>query len=121
MGRKSFDEDLKALPEKGGYLCLFDVDKFKIDVEIVADDSLYEAPERQDRDVQREALPLPAMYGKNLVFKTGGVDASRGPELVSLLAQGKLRTDFLITTAWWPERPGGSSAWPGFRKTRTSR
>lgn len=24
-------------------------------------------------------------------------------------------------TAWWPERPGGSSAWPGFRKTRTSR
>lgn len=29
MGRKSFDEDLKALPEKGGYLCLFDVDKFK--------------------------------------------------------------------------------------------
>ncbi len=29
MGRKSFDEDLKALPEKGGYSCLFDVDKFK--------------------------------------------------------------------------------------------
>ena len=29
MGRKSFDEDLKALPEKGGYLCLFDVDKIQ--------------------------------------------------------------------------------------------
>lgn len=29
MGRKFFDEDLKALSEKGGYLCLFDVDKFK--------------------------------------------------------------------------------------------
>lgn len=29
MGRKFFDEDLKALLEKGGYLCLFDVDKFK--------------------------------------------------------------------------------------------
>ncbi|XNM48674.1 diguanylate cyclase domain-containing protein [Escherichia coli] len=27
MGRKSFDQDLKCLPEKGGYL--FDVDKFK--------------------------------------------------------------------------------------------
>lgn len=27
------------------------------DVEIVADDSLYEAPERQDRDVQRLARP----------------------------------------------------------------
>ena len=46
---------------------------------------------------ENQTLPLPAMYGKNLVFKTGGVDASRGPELVSLLAQGKLRTDFLIT------------------------
>ena len=44
-----------------------------------------------------QVLPLPAMYGKNLVFKTGGVDAARGPELVELLAQGKLRTGFLIT------------------------
>ena len=46
---------------------------------------------------ESQSLPLPEMYGKNLTFKTGGVDASRGPELVSLLAQGKLRTDFLIT------------------------
>ena len=44
-----------------------------------------------------QVLPLPDMYGKNLTFKTGGVDASRGPELVELLAQGKLRTGFLIT------------------------
>lgn len=29
MGRKSFDEDLKLLPDQKGYLCLFDVDKFK--------------------------------------------------------------------------------------------
>ena len=41
--------------------------------------------------------PLPAMYGKNLIFKAGGVDASKGPELVELLARGKLRTGFLIT------------------------
>ena len=44
-----------------------------------------------------QVLPLPAMYGKNLTFKTGGVDASKGPELVDLLARGKLRTGFLIT------------------------
>ena len=44
-----------------------------------------------------QVLPLPEMYGKNLTFKTGGVDASKGPELVELLAQGKLRTGFLIT------------------------
>lgn len=44
-----------------------------------------------------QVLPLPSMYGKNLVFKTGGVDACHAPELMALLAQGKLRTGFLIT------------------------
>ena len=44
-----------------------------------------------------QVLPLPRMYGKNLQFKTGGVDARHVPELLALLAQGKLRTDFLIT------------------------
>ena len=42
-------------------------------------------------------LPLPRMYGKNLIFKTGGVDACRCPELVELIARKQLRTGFLIT------------------------
>ncbi len=46
---------------------------------------------------ENQVLPLPDMYGKNLVFKTGGVDASRCGELMDLVARGKLRTDFLIT------------------------
>lgn len=42
-------------------------------------------------------LPLTKMYGKNLIFKTGGVDACRCPQLLELLREGKLKTDFLIT------------------------
>lgn len=44
-----------------------------------------------------QILPLPEMYGKNLIFKTGGVDACRCPELLGKISEGKLRTDFLIT------------------------
>ncbi len=42
-------------------------------------------------------LPLTRMYGKNLIFKTGGVDAKDCSELLELLKEGKLTTDFLIT------------------------
>lgn len=42
-------------------------------------------------------LPLPDMYEKNLIFKTGGVDATHCEELLQLMAAGMLRTDFLIT------------------------
>lgn len=44
-----------------------------------------------------QVLPLPQMYGKNLVFKTGGVDANACGRLMQLIGDGKLRTDFLIT------------------------
>ena len=44
-----------------------------------------------------QLLPLPEMYGKNLIFKTGGVDACRCPELLSLIQEGKLDTTPLIT------------------------
>lgn len=42
-------------------------------------------------------LPLPDMYGKNLVFKTGGVDAIHSEDLIKLISEKKLNTDFLIT------------------------
>ena len=44
-----------------------------------------------------QRLPLPSMYGKNLVFKTGGVDACKDQMLVDLIACGKLNTRPLIT------------------------
>lgn len=42
-------------------------------------------------------LPLPQMYGKNLTFKTGGVDACDCAEILSLIEQGKIDTTPLIT------------------------
>lgn len=42
-------------------------------------------------------LPLPDMYGKNLTFKTGGVDACDCAEILSLIEQGKIDTTPLIT------------------------
>ena len=50
--------------------------------------ALYEEP---------QMLPLPDMYGKNLVFKTGGVDASSCEEIMKLIKAGKLDTSCLIT------------------------
>ena len=44
-----------------------------------------------------QMLPLPDMYGKNLVFKTGGVDGSYCREIMELTACGKLDAGFLIT------------------------
>ena len=46
---------------------------------------------------QPQILPLPDMYGKNLIFKTGGVDGSYCEEIMELIASGKLNTDCLIT------------------------
>ncbi len=44
-----------------------------------------------------QSLPLERMYGKNLIFKTGGVDATHSAELLRHIADGRLNTDFLIT------------------------
>lgn len=44
-----------------------------------------------------QILPLPEMYGKNLTFKTGGVDGCDCAEILELVAAGKLDTTPLIT------------------------
>ena len=44
-----------------------------------------------------QTLPLPEMYGKNLTFKTGGVDGCDCAEILSLIEQGKIDTTPLIT------------------------
>ena len=46
---------------------------------------------------EAQELPLPDMYGKNLIFKTGGVDGSYCREIMDLTACGKLDAGFLIT------------------------
>ena len=50
--------------------------------------ALYEEP---------QMLPLPDMYGKNLTFKTGGVDGCDCEEILKLIAEGKIDTEPLIT------------------------
>lgn len=50
--------------------------------------ALYDSP---------QILPLPEMYGKNLTFKTGGVDGCDCAEILSLIEQGKIDTTPLIT------------------------
>lgn len=44
-----------------------------------------------------QILPLPDMYGKNLSFKTGGVDGCNCAEILSLIEQGLIDTTPLIT------------------------
>lgn len=44
-----------------------------------------------------QILPLPDMYGKNLTFKTGGVDGCDCEEILRLIAEGKIDTTPLIT------------------------
>ena len=50
--------------------------------------ALYETP---------QVLPLPDMYGKNLTFKTGGVDGCDCEEVLHLIEQGRIDTTPLIT------------------------
>ena len=50
--------------------------------------TLYDSP---------QVLPLPDMYGKNLIFKTGGVDGCNCREALDLIAAGKIDTTPLIT------------------------
>ena len=50
--------------------------------------ALYDRPQQ---------LPLPDMYGKNLTFKTGGVDGCDCAEILRLIAEGKIDTTPLIT------------------------
>lgn len=44
-----------------------------------------------------QSLPLPQMYGKNLIFKTGGVDGCHCHEILQNIADGKIDTTPLIT------------------------
>ena len=46
---------------------------------------------------KQQVLPLPDMYGKNLTFKTGGVDGCDCDEILRLISEGKIDTTPLIT------------------------
>lgn len=43
-----------------------------------------------------QVLPLPDMYGKNLTFKTGGVDGCDCEEILKLISESRIDTTPLI-------------------------
>ena len=51
-----------------------------------------------------QMLPLPEMYGKNLTFKTGGVDGCDCEETLKMIAEGKIDTEPLLTHTYPLER-----------------
>lgn len=97
-GRDRIDEEIRTATEGRGADVVFEVaggkDTFQTAWRIARPNAIvvivamYEEP---------QILPLPDMYGKNLLFKTGGVDGSFCQEIMDLTAAGKLDTDFLIT------------------------
>lgn len=46
---------------------------------------------------RNQILPLPEMYGKNLVFKTGGVDGSHCSEIMKMIENGEIDATPLLT------------------------
>jgi len=46
---------------------------------------------------ETQMLPLPEMYGKNLTFKTGGVDGCHCADILRLIQAGRIDTTPLIT------------------------
>ena len=53
---------------------------------------------------ESQVLPLPQMYGKNLTFKTGGVDGCDCQEILQLIKEEKIDTTPLITHRFPLER-----------------
>ena len=97
-GRDDLEKQIKEITEGRGADTVFEVaggkDTFQTAWKIARPNAvvvivaMYEEP---------QMLPLPDMYGKNLVFKTGGVDGSCCQEIMDLTSCGKLDAGFLIT------------------------
>ena len=71
-------------------------------IEVAGAEDTFELAWRSARPVvalydKPQILPLPDMYGKNLTFKTGGVDGCDCEEILSLIEAGKIDTTSLIT------------------------
>lgn len=94
----NIEEEIKNLTESRGADCVIEAaggkDTFQMAWKIarpnanVALVAMYE---------ESQILPLPEMYGKNLTFKTGGVDAVHCKKLLDWIGEDKINTDFLIT------------------------
>ena len=91
-------EFVKANSEHGGADAVLEVagaeSTFKLAWECARPNAIVTVVALYDK---AQMLPLPDMYGKNLTFKTGGVDGCDCEEILKLISEGKINTEPLIT------------------------
>ena len=97
----NIDEEIKKLTKSRGADCVIEAaggkDTFEIAWKIARPNAIVALVGMYDK---AQSLPLPEMYGKNLIFKTGGVDARHSEKLLNYISEGKINTDFLITQSF---------------------
>ncbi len=90
--------EIKALTSKRGADKVIEAggtpETFKMSYEIARANAIVAVVALYEENL---TLPLPQMYGKNLTFKTGGIDAIHSKKLIEWISEGKINTDFLVT------------------------
>ena len=96
--KNNIEEEIKKLTNNIGVDSVIEAagtkDTFEMAWKIARPNAIVGIVAMYDRNM---ILPLPDMYGKNLTFKTGGVDAIHCKKLLKLISEQKISTDFLIT------------------------
>ncbi len=92
------EEEIKQLTERRGADCVIEAaggdETFEMSWKIARPNAIVAIVAMYEKN---QILPLPQMYGKNLIFKTGGVDAVHCEKLLEMISQGVINTDFLIS------------------------
>ena len=95
------EKEIKAITASRGADCVIEAaggkNTFELSWKIARANAIVGVVAMYEED---QILPLPKMYGKNLTFKTGGVDAVHCEKLLNLISQGKLNTNFLVTQTY---------------------
>ena len=98
VGPEAAEETVRALSAHGGADAVLEVaggeDTFGLAWRCARPNAVVVVVALYDR---AQTLPLPDMYGKNLTFKTGGVDGCHCDEILEAIAAGRLDTTALIT------------------------
>lgn len=98
VGPETVLEETQNLSDHGGADVVLEVagseDTFRLAWQCARPNAIVTIVALYDRP---QVLPLPEMYGKNLTFKTGGVDGCDCSEILDLIAAGKIDTTSLIT------------------------
>ena len=98
LSEKELEEQILELSQGRGADRVFEVaggkDTFQTAWKIARPNAVVTVVAMYEED---QILPLPSMYGKNLIFKTGGVDGCYCEQIMELIEEGRLDTSPLIT------------------------